>query len=157
MPDKAIDLLDEAASSLSLESAELNETLQIREELLMLKEKREQLEGETPTEEKEAQKCYEEIAGIRANELKLSARLKELEPCCDNIELTEAEIAAVAFVVSDVGDNEVAGFVGGKGFPINIASSGKVNAAIRFGVGFRSDDLSFGGDGEEVGAGAGVV
>ena len=68
----------------------------------------------------------------------------------------EAEIAAVAFVVSDVGDNEVAGFVGGKGFPINIAPSRKMNTAIGFG-GLRFDDLAVGGDGEEVGAGAGVV
>ena len=38
LPDKAIDLLDEAASRLSLTSAELNETLQIREDLLNLRE-----------------------------------------------------------------------------------------------------------------------
>ena len=56
LPDKAIDLLDEAASHLTLTSPELNETQQIREELLALREKREALESETPADEKAAQR-----------------------------------------------------------------------------------------------------
>ena len=111
LPDKAIDLLDEAASKLSLTSAALNETLQIREELLSLKEKREALESNPPAEEKDAQKCYEEIAGIRAKELKLSDRLKELEPACEQVALTEADIADVIEIwtgvpATDISENE---------------------------------------------------
>ncbi len=111
LPDKAIDLLDEAASRLSLTSAELNETQQIREDLLNLREKRERLETDTPSDDKAAQKCYEEIAGIRANELKLSERLKELEPSCENIELTEEDIASVIEIwtgvpATDISENE---------------------------------------------------
>ena len=41
LPDKAIDLLDEAASKLSLSSAELNESLEIHDKLLSLKAERE--------------------------------------------------------------------------------------------------------------------
>ena len=111
LPDKAIDLLDEAASRLSLTSSELNETLQIREDLLNLREKREHLESDTPSDEKAAQKCYEEIASIRANELKLSERLKEIEPSCENIELTESDIANVIEIwtgvpATDISENE---------------------------------------------------
>ena len=111
LPDKAIDLIDEAASRLSLNSAELNETLEIREALLSLKEKREALEANPPTDEKQAQKCYEEIAGIKAKELSLSERLREIEPSCDNISLTTADIAYVIEIwtgvpATDIDENE---------------------------------------------------
>lgn len=95
LPDKAIDLLDEAASKLSLSSAALNETQQIREELLSLKEEREHLESNPPSEEKEAGRCYERIAELKAKEIQLADRLKELEPACREIALTEEDIAAV--------------------------------------------------------------
>ncbi len=111
LPDKAIDLLDEAAAKLSLTSAELNETQQIREDLLALREERESLESNPPTEEKQAQKCYEKIAEIKAKELKLSDRLKELEPSCEQVMLTEADIASVIEIwtgvpATDITENE---------------------------------------------------
>ena len=111
LPDKAIDLLDEAASKLSLSSAELNESYRIREELLVLREKREDLENNPPTEEKQAQKCYEEIAEIKAKEIKASERLKELEVSCEQILLTEEDIASVIEIwtgvpATDITENE---------------------------------------------------
>ncbi len=97
LPDKAIDLLDEAASHLSLSSGALNETFEIRDRLLDIKTRREALETqETPDgDEKAMQRKYEELAGIKAEELKLSARLSELEPNCAAITLTAAELAEV--------------------------------------------------------------
>ncbi len=95
LPDKAIDLLDEAASKLSLTSSVLNETQQIREELLSLKEKREGLEAEAPTDDNHSRRCYEEIAEIKAKEIQLSERLRELEPSCEQVTLTEEDIAQV--------------------------------------------------------------
>ena len=111
LPDKAIDLLDEAASHLSLSSAALNETLEIREELLSLRDKREALEAESPADEKAAEKCYREIAQIKSQEIKLSERLKEVELECEQLELTEAEIAEVIEVwtgvpATDISENE---------------------------------------------------
>ena len=111
LPDKAIDLLDEAASHLSLTSSALNEAQEIREQLLSLRDRREALEAESPTDDKAAQKCYEEIAQIKSKEIKLSERLRELEPECEAIELTEAEIAEVIEVwtgvpATDITENE---------------------------------------------------
>ena len=111
LPDKAIDLLDEAASRLSLESSALNETQEIREELLSLRDKREALEADSPTDDKSAQKCYEEIAQIKSKEIKLSERLRELEPECDSLELTEEDIAEVIELwtgvpATDITENE---------------------------------------------------
>ncbi|MBQ9150832.1 MAG: ATP-dependent Clp protease ATP-binding subunit, partial [Clostridia bacterium] len=97
LPDKAIDLLDEAASHLSLSSGALNETYEIRDRLLDIKTRREALESqETPDGDEQAmQRKYEELAGIKAEELKLSGRLSELEPDCAAITLTAAELAEV--------------------------------------------------------------
>ena len=111
LPDKAIDLLDEAASKLSLSSAALNESQELREELLALRECREKLENDTPSDEKGAQKCYEEIAEIKAKELQVSQRLKDLEPDCEQVTLSEADIASVIEIwtgipATDISENE---------------------------------------------------
>ncbi len=95
LPDKAIDLLDEAAAYLSLSSAPINESYAIRDKLLGLKQKREELEGEIAGAEAAEQNRYEEIAKIQSEELKLSARLSELEPSAAEIELGEEDIARV--------------------------------------------------------------
>ena len=96
LPDKAIDLLDEAASYLSLSSASLNESYEIRDELLTLKERREALENsQQAADEKEEQKKYEELAGIKARELQLTDRLSEIEPDCENIVMTDSHLAHV--------------------------------------------------------------
>jgi len=95
LPDKAIDLLDEAASYLSLSSSVLNEAQKIREELLSLKESREKIESDTSSDEKIVQRNYEEIANIKAKEIQLSERLREIEPSCESIELSTEDIASV--------------------------------------------------------------
>ncbi len=95
LPDKAIDLLDEAASHLSLSSAALNESYTIRDRLLDLKQRREELEGEIAGNDSVEQARYEDISRLQTEELQLSARLSELEPDADAIELTENEIANV--------------------------------------------------------------
>ena len=97
LPDKAIDLLDEAAAHLSLSSTSLNESYELRDRLLALKVSREAIENaETAAgDERAEQKRYEELASIKADELKLSARLAELEPDCKTITLTPAHLAEV--------------------------------------------------------------
>ncbi len=92
LPDKAIDLLDEAAAALSLSSAAINETYSIREQLLRLKEEREAFEAAT---EQNEEKKYERIANIKAKEMALSDRLAQLEPECEKVVLTLEHLASV--------------------------------------------------------------
>lgn len=114
LPDKAIDLLDEAASHLSLSSAELNESYRLRDELLELKKEREALENASPSaDDKTEQKRYEDIAKIKANEMKLSDRLHEIEPACKNVTMTGEDLAEVIEIwtgvpASTVSENEFA-------------------------------------------------
>ena len=111
LPDKAIDLLDEAASHLSLSSPVLNETQALREELLKLKDQRERLEAETPSDANLAQKSYEEIAKIKAKEIGMSEKLRELEPSCREVTLSVSDIAEVIEIwtgvpASSINENE---------------------------------------------------
>ncbi len=92
LPDKAIDLLDEAAASLSLSSSAINESDSIREELLKLKEEREEAESAT---EKNEEKKYERIAKIKSKEMALSDRLNALEQECKKVTLSLEDIASV--------------------------------------------------------------
>ena len=114
LPDKAIDLLDEAASHLSLSSAELNESYRLRDELLELKKEREALEHASPSaDDKTEQKRYEDIAKIKANEMKLSDRLHEIEPACKSVTMTGEDLAEVIEIwtgvpASTVSENEFA-------------------------------------------------
>ncbi len=94
LPDKAIDLIDEAASACSLASASLNESYQIRDRLLELRQRKESLEGEIAGNTAVEQNRYEEVANIQSEELRLSARLSELEQSAA-VELTERDIANV--------------------------------------------------------------
>ncbi len=95
LPDKSIDLLDEAASKLSLSSGELNESLEIRDKLLALKSQREELEVMITSDDKESQKKYEEIAKVQSEEMRLAARLDDIQGACDAIVLTEENLADV--------------------------------------------------------------
>ncbi len=111
LPDKAIDLLDEAASHLSLSSSVLNEAQQLREDLLALKEKREDAEAATAANDSESEKLYEEIIKIKAQEMQLAERLREIEPSCENVVLTDEDIAGVIEVwtgipASNISQNE---------------------------------------------------
>ena len=111
LPDKAIDLLDEAASHLSLSSSVLNEAQQLREDLLALKDKREEAEAATAANDSESEKLYEEIIKIKAQEMQLAERLREIEPSCENVVLTDEDIAGVIEVwtgipASNISQNE---------------------------------------------------
>ena len=95
LPDKAIDLLDEAASALSLSSAPLNESHEIRDKLLVLKEQREELESMHTDQEQNEQLRYEKIAKIKANEMQLAEKLAVLEEDCKKVMLTPDQLAEV--------------------------------------------------------------
>ena len=114
LPDKAIDLLDEAAANLSLHSAVLNESYEIKEQVLADKEKREQIEADDKVDE---QRRFEALATIKAKELQLSARLSEIEPDCGKVVMTEEELAQVIEVwtgipAANISENEFARLAG---------------------------------------------
>ncbi len=95
LPDKAIDLIDEAASFVSLSSSAVNESLELRKKLLGLKDDREVCEAIEPADDKQAEEKYKRLANIKVEELKYSERLHELTPTCERLALTSEDLANV--------------------------------------------------------------
>ena len=111
LPDKAIDLLDEAAAELSLNSAVMNESYEIKEQMLAEKEKREALEANPANDEQSEKQRFEDLARIKAKELRLAQRLSEIEPDLGKIEMTEENLAQVIEIwtgipASNISENE---------------------------------------------------
>ena len=95
LPDKAIDLIDEAAAHLSLSTAALNESYSIRDQLLKIKGEREFAESEEGRKGISEQEHYERLAKLKSEEIRLSERLTEIEPQCENVVLSVADLADV--------------------------------------------------------------
>ncbi len=102
LPDKAIDLLDEAAAGYSLSSTVLDEEYEIKDKLLALKNERESLEGMTEESPHKEQLRYEKIATLKAQELKYSDRLAEIAPSLESIVLNEEALADVVEIWTGV-------------------------------------------------------
>ena len=95
LPDKAIDLLDEAAANLSLSTAEINESYEIRDKLLSVKEAIEKCEAEDTADAEAENKKYELMANYKSEEMRLSERLHEIEPKCQSVTMTVEDLAEV--------------------------------------------------------------
>ncbi len=72
LPDKAIDLIDEACSQLNLSSPNIIQLANVEKELVSLSAEREKLMNDTSEE------AFEQLARIRSNELQLEQRKIEL-------------------------------------------------------------------------------
>lgn len=89
LPDKAIDLLDEACSYAALRSKELAEYDRLNKLLKQLTEQEERLEADTENID------YEKLAEVKSNLLQTREKLKQLEPAVDQLELTKEDLAKV--------------------------------------------------------------
>ncbi len=92
LPDKAIDLLDEAASHVSLSSNALNEKRRTDDALRALYEEKTAAEA-MPEEENEEK--YRRLADVKVKELQLLDKQAQLEKDCAAVTLTTADLAEV--------------------------------------------------------------
>ncbi len=108
LPDKAIDLLDEAASRVAMESPIVNELAALDKELDSLKVKIAELEnGE------QGEGFFEQIATLRTEEAQAQEKYKKLSRKRDKLRLTEDDVARVIEVwtgipASSITENEYA-------------------------------------------------
>ena len=107
LPDKAIDLLDEAASYRALSSSELNEKLALDDELKTLDTQLSQAENAPERENDDMQEKYRQIADIRVKALRATERLKELEAPCAAVELTAEDLARVIEIWTGIPATEI--------------------------------------------------
>lgn len=89
LPDKAIDLMDEAAACASIKSTELTEYEKLNAEY------KKQLDEEKEIEESSGEVDYERLAIVKSDVLKTKERLKELEQIVGNIEVTLEDVSKV--------------------------------------------------------------
>ena len=91
LPDKAIDLIDEASSHISLSSPEINEKRECMDRLRALENERGGLEAQS----EKTEEVYKRLAEIKAETLSLDERVKELEPLCAKVQMTVSDLADV--------------------------------------------------------------
>ncbi|MBQ7897359.1 MAG: ATP-dependent Clp protease ATP-binding subunit [Clostridia bacterium] len=104
LPDKAIDLLDEACARVALESPVINRMSELQSEMKKLKNQREGLESITdPTDE-----VYSQIADIKVSEIKAQNEFDELTLKRAEIKLREKDLAKVIEVWTGVPATSIA-------------------------------------------------
>ena len=81
LPDKAIDLIDEAAAYVAMHSKPLERSIILDRQLQSMKEEQQRLEGETPDEKDEAAKeqFYEKAAKLKADILSAEQEREQLK------------------------------------------------------------------------------
>ena len=105
LPDKAIDLLDEAAAYAAIHSPVVNRVAVVEKELEALKKQIAELE-ENPlpddTDEQRKNEHYELVASIKANQLKDEAEYEKLKGELASIELSADSLARVVEIWTGV-------------------------------------------------------
>ena len=99
LPDKAIDLLDEACACTSIRTPEIEEFDALNEEL----KKHEKL-----VEDYEQKSDYEIIAKEKGEILRIQNRLKEVEETLKNVQVTEEDISKVIELWTGIPANKIA-------------------------------------------------
>lgn len=95
LPDKAIDLIDEAASRVALSSPEINERIIVRKKLIEIACKEEEASGKIETPDGQTEENYKLLADLKVEKIKLENRLKELNDVVAGLEVTVNDIASV--------------------------------------------------------------
>lgn len=102
LPDKAIDLLDEACACASLASKELTENAKLNQQLKQLSDEEAHLSEATDNPN------FERIAEVKAEILRIREELKELEPKASHVEVIVSDLAKVIELSTGIPANKVA-------------------------------------------------
>ena len=109
LPDKAIDLIDEAAAHVALSSPALSERAQTEKAIADLLEKKAALEGATSSESEEGknEELYKQLADLRVEEIRLNEKKKELDAACAALSVTENDLADVIEIWTGIPATEI--------------------------------------------------
>ena len=114
LPDKAIDLIDEAASHISLSSPQINERAQLIDEKKALEAEHAELETKAADGSDVKPEVYERLAEVKARELQIENRINEITPACESVEMKVSDLADVIEIwkgipASTINEDEFAG------------------------------------------------
>ena len=113
LPDKAIDIIDEAAARVALSSPELNERKKKSKRLAELNLKSAELEAKSEVPESQTEALYKEIADIKVEKLQLEERIRELDEILDGLSVSISDVAKVIEIWTGVPASDIcAGEIG---------------------------------------------
>ena len=95
LPDKAIDLIDEASAKVALSSPELNEHKQAVKRLAELDKSLSELEGKLETPDGQTEENYKAIADLKVEKLRLETREAELNEILKHLHVDIADLLKV--------------------------------------------------------------
>ena len=117
LPDKAIDLIDEAAARAALDSALLGEKLEIEEKLLVLAREKEKVVQKLENQDQQTEENYKLLADHNVEILRLEQRQEQIAAQLEGFSITLSDLAAVIEIwtgipASDIKQNELAELTG---------------------------------------------
>lgn len=89
LPDKAIDVIDEAASRANLKNMALVEMTKLQDELKDIQQKKEEAAAADSIDD------YQRAAELKVQEARITQQMEEVKKECDNVEITLDDIASV--------------------------------------------------------------
>ncbi|MBQ9757926.1 MAG: ATP-dependent Clp protease ATP-binding subunit [Clostridia bacterium] len=95
LPDKAIDVIDEAASKANLDNVALTDLAKLKSQFKDVKTAQAELETQNTEENQEVTQSYEKLAELKSRECQLLAEIDELEKTLSDVYLTTDDLAAV--------------------------------------------------------------
>ena len=107
LPDKAIDIIDEAAARVALSSPELNEKKKNVKRLAELNAKSAELEAKSEKPEAQTETLYKEIADIKVEKLQLEERLRELDEILEGLAVSISDVAKVIEIWTGVPASDI--------------------------------------------------
>ncbi len=113
LPDKAIDIIDEAAARVALSSPELNEKKRSEKRLSEINTKLSELETKNEAPDGQNETLYKEIADLKVEKLRLEETLKKLDEKLESLAVKREDIAKVIEVWTGVPASDIcAGDIG---------------------------------------------
>ncbi len=113
LPDKAIDIIDEAAARVALSSSELSEKKRNDKKLLEIEAKLAELQAKTDTPDSQTEALYKEIADLKVEKSRLEEREAVLNEAVSALCVTVSDVAKVIEIWTGVPASDIcAGEIG---------------------------------------------
>ena len=107
LPDKAIDLIDEACAKAALNCPELNEKRKNEKRLSQIGIEAAELESKTEAPEGQTEENYKALADLKSERIRLETRQKIISPIADELRLTTADLLKVIEIWTGIPASEL--------------------------------------------------
>ncbi len=107
LPDKAIDLIDEASAKVALSSPELNEKKKNDKRIAEIDAYSADLESKVAVPEGQTEENYKTLADLKAERIRLETRQRIIAPVCDDLRLTTQDLLRVIEIWTGIPASEI--------------------------------------------------